>query len=200
MANGFDRSPQFSVTTLVEPLDKALKEIQIFDPQIVLLDMDSLRRGDALGIALATRRAHPNLVIIFMSERDTTAMAKEGMVSALYHHSYWLREPGREATTVLHEISRAYGGAKQIDESLLETTLTESHHHGLLSPQQHRVLRLMASGLSNSAIGQECQISTKAAERTIAMAAKLLGIDSSSPRINPRVMTSITYLKVMSFM
>lgn len=200
IAQGFRKCSDSSVTSEVRSLDKALAEVATFNPQVVLFDMDSLRRIDALASALVMRREHQDLTIIFMSERDTPAIAKEGMVSALYHHAYWLRQPSREPTIVLHEIFRVLAGANQLSESLLEDALSESHHQGLLSPQQHRVMRLMASGLSNSAIGNACHISTKAVERTIATASKLLGVQAASPDINPRVMAAMTYLKVMSFM
>lgn len=200
ISQGFNKTSDLSVASMVRSLDNALTEVSTFNPQVVLFDMDSLRRNDALAVALGMRREYQNLAIIFMSERDMSAMAKEGMVSALYHHAYWLRQPSREPTIVLHEIYRALAGANQLSESLLEDALSESHHQGLLSPQQHRVMRLMASGLSNSAIGYECHISTKAVERTIAKASKLLGVPSASPIINPRVMAVMTYLKVMSFM
>ena len=199
ISQGFCNCSDCLVTSIVRSLDNALPTIATFNPQVVLFDMDSLRRNDALAIALTIRRDHRDLTIIFMSERDTTAMAKEGMVSALYHHAYWLRQPSREAKIVLGEISRVLVGANQLSESLLEDALKESHHQGLLAPQQHRVMRLMASGLSNSAIGLECHISTKAVERTIAKALNLLGVQSTSPNINPRVMAAMTYLKVMSF-
>lgn len=199
IAQGFCKCSDFSVTSEVRSLDNALKEVGTFNPQVVLFDMDSLRRNDALTTALVMRREHQDLAIIFMSGRDMSAMVKEGMVSALYHHAYWLHKPEREATVVLREISRVLAGANQLSESLLEDALNDSHHHGLLSPQQHRVMRLMASGLSNSAIGKECQISAKAAERTIATASRLLGVQSASTNINPRVMAAMTYLKVMYF-
>jgi DNA-binding NarL/FixJ family response regulator len=77
---------------------------------------------------------------------------------------------------VLTELESVYKGRAQLDSSLLEEALTESNYQGLLSPQQHRVMRLMASGMSNAAIGRECGISAKAVERTIAAASTLLDV------------------------
>jgi len=57
----------------------------------------------------------------------------------------------------------------------------------------------MSTGLSNAAIGRQCGISTKAVERTIAAASKLLNVEAASAETNHRVNAAMKYLKAMSF-
>ena len=199
IAKGFDDAKDFKVQTSVVPSEESLSGLKSFDPDVVLINMDSLRRSDALTSALAIRGESPNRVIIFMSERENPALAKEGLVSALYTHAYWLNKPCRDPYTVLKEIERAYEGGATLDPSLLEAALTEHNYQGLLSPQQHRVMRLMSTGLSNAAIGRQCGITTKAVERTIAAASKLLNVEAASPETNHRVNAAMKYLRAMSF-
>lgn len=199
IAKGFDESKEFDVKTLVVASEESLSGIKSFDPDVVLINMDSLRRSDALATALTIRNESPDRVIIFISERDNPSMAKEGMVSALYTHAYWLNKPCREPSVVLKEIERAFKGGATIDPSLLEEALNEHNYQGLLSPQQHRVMRLMSTGLSNAAIGVKCGITTKAVERTIAAASKLLNVEAASPETNHRVNAAMKYLRAMSF-
>ncbi len=199
IAKGFEESKEYSLKTMVLTQEEALGAIPDFKPDVVLFDMDSLRRTDALTAALGIRTTYPDLVIIFISERDNPAIAKEGLVSAMYTHGYWLNRPCREPAIVLGEIARALEGGKQLSTSLLEDVLTEHTYQGLLSPQQHRVMRLMSAGLSNAAIGVECKITTKAVERTIAAASKLLHVEPASPKTNHRVNATMKYLRAMSY-
>jgi DNA-binding NarL/FixJ family response regulator len=199
IAKGFDEAKDVDVETLVIPSEESLAGLKNFDPDVVLVNMDSLRRSDALTSALAIRGESPSRVIIFMSERENPAIAKEGLVSALYTHAYWLNKPCRDPRTVIAEIERAYEGGVSVDATLLEAVLTEHNYQGLLSPQQHRVMRLMSTGLSNAAIGRQCGITTKAVERTIASASKLLNVEAASAETNHRVNAAMKYLKAMSF-
>jgi DNA-binding NarL/FixJ family response regulator len=199
IAAGFEKCETYSVvakTASVFDHNDALLELA---PDVVLIDMDSLRRSDAMTAALAIRKENKALTIIFMSERDNPALAKEGLLAALYEHSYWLNKPFREPKIVLGEIERAISKGISVDETLLETIVNEAAYHGLLSPQQHRVMRLMTNGLSNAAIARQCGLTEKAVERTIATASNLLNVEPASPDTNRRVNAVMTYLRAMSF-
>lgn len=199
IAKGFESSTEFDVNAIVVSTDNYIENAQKFSPDIILIDMDSLRRTDALSSALELRKTFPEVPVIFMSERDNPVLTKEGLVAALFHNCYWLNKPCRSPKIVLTELEAAYKGKAQLDSSLLEEALSESNYQGLLSPQQHRVMRLMAAGMSNAAIGRECGISAKAVERTIAAASNLLDVEPASELTNRRVTAAMKYLRAMSF-
>ena len=199
IVKGFDDCPDFDVETKLVSTDEAKETAKTFKPDVILVDMDSLRRTDALQTALDMRKGASKRVIIFMSERENPAFAKEGILAALHQNSYWLNKPCRDPKIVLREITRAYEGGAQLNQSLLEDALTESNYRGSLSPQQHRVMRLMASGLSNAAIGEQCGITAKAVERTISTASKILNVEPASALTNHRVNAAMKYLRAMNF-
>lgn len=199
IAKGFEESGDYSIKAEVVSTDNFLEKAEKFGPDLILIDMDSLRRTDALSSALELRQNFEDVPVIFMSERDNPTLTKEGLVAALYNNCYWLNKPCRSPKIVLAELESAYKGKAQLDSSLLEQALTESNYQGLLSPQQHRVMRLMSAGLSNAAIGRECGISAKAVERTIASASNLLDVEPASELSNRRVTAAMKYLRAMSF-
>ena len=87
---------------------------------------------------------------------------------------------------------------------LSHSPLQESHLQeieveqlGELSPQQHRAMRLMSQGHSNSSIAEQCNISAKAAERTIAAASRILKVEPSSRETNHRVHAAMKYQAAM---
>ena len=199
IAKGFESAPGYEVSALVVATDNYIDKAAKFEAEIILIDMDSLRRTDALVSALELRKTFPKIPVIFMSERENPILTKEGLVAALFNNCYWLNKPCRSPQLVLAELESVFKGKAQLDSSLLEEALTESNYQGLLSPQQHRVMRLMAAGMSNAAIGKACGISAKAVERTIAAASGLLDVEPASELTNRRVTAAMKYLRAMSF-
>jgi len=185
-------------TKVVDPHNLA-QEFNEFQPQVVVLDVDSLRHTSALQIALDIREQDPDRVIVFMSEASNPILVKEGMLSPLWSNAYWVNQPSRFPALVYPEILRAFEGKMQVSHEVLTAAMVETKHLGLLSPQQHRVMRLVSLGASNAKIARDCRLTVKAVERTIAAASKILGVEPSSPDNNHRVNASNMYRRVMLF-
>jgi DNA-binding NarL/FixJ family response regulator len=188
-----------SLKTRVIDADAVTSELTEFNPQVVVLDIDSLRHAAALRLALDIREKNPDQIIVFMSEGANPVLVKEGILSALWSNAYWLNQPSRYPALVYPEILRAFNGKKQVSSEVLEAAVAETKHLGLLSPQQHRVMRLVSTGASNSRIAAECRLTVKAVERTIAAASKLLDVEPSSPETNHRVNAANKYHQIMLF-
>jgi len=199
IARGFSEESNGTLDTQVLDSDTALEKICEFQPDVAILDLDSMRKVDALTIALDIRKSLPDQVIIFMAGKANPIFVREGMLSALWDRAYWLNEPSRSPAIVLSEILRAYNGLQQIRPSFLEAAITETNFAGLLSPHQHRVMRLMALGGSNSEIAKECNVSEKAVERTVSAASKLLEVIPASSATNHRVNAANKYLKALFY-
>jgi DNA-binding NarL/FixJ family response regulator len=187
------------VDTVVIDSDEIASSMQNFRPNAVIVDVDSLLYADSLSIAIAIREIDSEQVIIFMSERTNPILVNEGMVAALWNRAYWINQPSRNPAMVVPEIVRAFNSPQRAKTSMLKNAIKDSTQFGLLSPQQHRVMRLMAMGGSNSAIAQECNLTVKAVERTIASASKLLEVDSASEDTNHRVKAAMRYATLMLF-
>ncbi|MBC7463792.1 MAG: response regulator transcription factor [Actinobacteria bacterium] len=175
------------------------QELSDFKPEVVVLDIDSLRHSAALQIALDILDQNPDQIIVLMSEGANPIMVKEGMLSALWSNAYWLNQPSRYPELVYPEILRAFNGKKQLSTEILEAAVLESKHLGLLSPQQHRVMRLVSLGASNAKIARDCRLTVKAVERTIAAASKSMDVEPSSPDTNHRVNAANMYGRLMHF-
>ena len=199
IARGFAEESNETLDTQVVDSELALEKILEFQPDVAILDLDSMRRVDALTIALKIRKLLPNQVIIFMAGKANPIFVREGMLSALWDRAYWLNEPSRNPSVVLSEILRAFNGLQQIRPSFLEAAIDETNFAGLLSPHQHRVMRLMALGGSNAEIARECKVSEKAVERTISAASKLLEVIPASTATNHRVNAANKYLRALFY-
>ena len=199
IAKGFDDDTNSHLETKVVDFAHAIEHVKTFKPDVILFDMDSLRKIDALNVAVEIRKLIPTQFVIFMAEHANPVLVREGIISALWDRAFWLNEPTRNPSTVLAEILRAFNGKQQLHPSFLEAAVTENTYYGLLSPQQHRVMRLMAVGGSNHEISVECNISEKAVERTISAASKLLEVEPASPETNHRVNAANKYLRAVYY-
>lgn len=185
--------------SLVIDTDEIESSLPTFKPDVVILDVDSLRHANALDVAIGIREQNPDQVIMFSSDRSNPVLVKEGIVAALWSRAYWLNQPSKNPNLVLSEIQRAFSGNKPLNPQVLESAASETSHVGRLSPQQHRVMRLMSMGASNAKIGRECKMTTKAVERTISAASRLLEVEASSPDVNHRVLAALTYRRAVLF-
>ena len=131
---------------------------------------DSLRHSNALGVAISVREQYPHQVIVFSSDRANPVLVREGMVAALWSRAYWLNQPTKHHAYVLPEIPWAFHGKKPLNSRVLEHAASQTSHAGSLTPQPHRVMRLVSLGASNAKIARDCKMTPKAVERTIATA------------------------------
>lgn len=185
--------------SLVIDTDEIDATLTSYKPDVVILDVDSLRYANALDAAIGIRKLEPDQVIMFSSDRSSPVLVREGIVAALWSRAYWLNQPSKNPTLVLPEIQRAFSGKKPLNPHVLESAANETSHMGRLSPQQHRVMRLMSLGASNAKIGRECNMTTKAVERTISTTSKLLEVEPSSADTNHRVLAAMTYRRIVLF-
>lgn len=199
IAKLFQNESNSKLDSLVIDTDEVSASMQSYKPDVVILDVDSLRYSNALDVAIGIRENNTDQVIMFSSDRANPVLVKEGIVAALWSRAYWLNQPSKNPDLVLPEIQRAFNGNKHLNPLVLETAASETSHLGRLSPQQHRVMRLMALGASNVRIGRECKMTTKAVERTISAASKLLEVEASSPDTNHRVKAAMAYRRVVLF-
>ena len=197
---GIFRSEDFpNLSTIIVDLAEVSKVLKSFEPDVVVVDVDSLRHIGAINVAIEIRAVNPEQVIIFGSDHPNPILVKEGLMAALWSRAYWLNEPSKNPGVILQEIRRAFSGSKSLNPEVLQTALSESRHMARLTPQQHRVMRLLSDGFSNSKIAIECGITAKAVERTIAAAARILEVTSSTEDFNHRVKAANAYRRSMLF-
>lgn len=185
--------------SLVIDTDEIMESLATFNPDVVILDVDSLHYANAVDAAVGIRERNPNQVIMFSSDRSNPILVKEGIVAALWSRAYWLNQPSKNPSLVLPEIQRAFNGKMPLNPHVLEMAANETSHMGRLTPQQHRVMRLMSLGASNAKIARVCKMTPKAVERTISAASKLLDVEASSPDTNHRVLAAMTYRRTVLY-
>lgn len=168
----------FTVAASVSSAADALAASQQSKAEVALLDLDLGPGPTGIDIAIALRRENPRIGIVFLTSFLDPRFSRAESTSLPKGSRYITKQD--------------LGGLSKVASTLLQakfqplTPSSEGPKASPLSDQQISVLKLVASGLSNSEIAKKLSVSEKAVEHLITRTAKTLGI-SREGNLNLRV-------------
>lgn len=146
-----------SIATAVTAVDQ-------YQPDVVLLD---LRLPDGMGFEACRRilRQHPNMRILVLTSMDDAKLVDEAIRAGA--HGYLLKEIN--AQTLIHSIHEVAAGKSVLDPSVTARVLQLVKENSTggesaldqLSPQEKRVLALIAEGRTNKEVAQALGLAEK---------------------------------------
>jgi DNA-binding NarL/FixJ family response regulator len=171
----------FLVRTAAD-VSHARREIESFDPDMLLLDVSLGEGPTGIHLAHAMRLARPDIaILVFTSQTDVTRATTDGLALP----------PGVGLLSKHLVNDEAY--LIEAMESVLreQAELVIEQHEGedvfaFLGVNGSRTLRLLAEGYDNEEIARRCGVSRKTVERWIEHVYRDLGIDTKG-LLNPRV-------------
>jgi DNA-binding NarL/FixJ family response regulator len=168
-------------------------------PDAVVLDlrMPPSFTDEGLVVAEQLRGRFPALGVLVLSTYAEVSYAARLLQSGTRHVGYLLKDRVEDSDALLDALRRIVSGESVVDPDivsrLLGRTRTTSAVDSLTAREQ-AVLRAMAEGRSNAAIGKELFLSAKTVETHIAAVFAKLGLPPSSDD-NRRVLAVLTYLR-----
>jgi DNA-binding NarL/FixJ family response regulator len=168
-------------------------------PDAVVLDlrMPPTFTDEGLVAAERLRARHPALGILVLSTYAEVAYAARLLSSGPRHVGYLLKDRVEDSDALLDALQRIVDGESVVDPDIVARLLGRSRAGsalGSLTAREQDVLRAMAEGRSNAAIGKELFLSAKTVETHIAAVFTKLGLPQSSDD-NRRVLAVLTYLR-----
>lgn len=168
----------------------ALAQLDEFDPDALVTDIDLGERPDGAELAMIVRKRSPHVAIVFLTNFPQAASAPRivaSMPDAIFVHKGSL-ESGSELTdavdAALRRTQQRVSAAKHpADEQL-----------AMLTRSQLETLSMLAEGLSNAEIARRSGRSVRAVERLLTRMFEALGVNSN-PAINPRVAAATRYVR-----
>jgi DNA-binding NarL/FixJ family response regulator len=161
---------------------QARREIDAFDPDMLLLDVSLGEGPTGIHLAHAMRLSRPDIaILVFTRHTDMSSAATDGLalppgVGILRKHLVSDETYLIEAMeTVLREQSTLVEEDKRADDVF-----------AFLGVNGSRALRLLAEGYDNDEIARRCGVSRKTVERWIEQIYRDLGINTKGT-LNPRV-------------
>lgn len=171
----------FTVRTAVD-VAQARREIEAFDPDVLLLDVSLGEGPTGIHLAHAMRLSRPDIaILVFTGHSDIASVTTDGLalppgVGLLRKH---LVSDKAYLIEALEKVLREEGNLVKKEEEAEDV-------FAFLGFNGSRALRMLAAGYDNEEIALRCTVSRKTVERWIEQVYRDLGIDTKGS-LNPRV-------------
>ncbi len=181
-ANGF-------LVRQAESASSARTELDDFDPDAALLDIMLGDGPSGLALGHLIVREYPGVAVLFLT-RYPTAEAAGLSHQHLPAGCGFLRKD--RIADVAYLIEAIEGTLRDRPDGYRQD-LAEDSRLRMLTPNQNAVLRMVAQGLTNSAIAHRRGTSESAVEQVLASVFRNLGLDHGAD-VNPRIQAARIYI------
>jgi DNA-binding NarL/FixJ family response regulator len=195
-----ETDPDIEVAAVCDDLDSLLAAVEAEHPDVVVTDIRMPPDNSDEGIQAAERlrATDPEVGVVVLSQYATPSYALALLEGGSAGRSYLLKERLLEPEQLVSAIRAVAGGGSVIDPKVVEALVAEdargegSPIQGLTT-RERDVLREMASGKSNAAIGESLFLAERSVEKVIHSIFLKLGL-TWEPSVNKRVKAVILYL------
>ena len=165
----------------VASVNQALAEIEEFDPNVVVTDLDLGPGPDGADLLNKIEEERPWTGMVVLTAHASPELAVHGGRSIPEGATYLVKS----------QISSASSLKAAIEESIAHPGLNakavkNSDDQYMVSSMQGEILRMIADGLSNAAIARERNVTLRAAEALVQRTFTALGV-KGNPDVNSRV-------------
>jgi DNA-binding NarL/FixJ family response regulator len=195
-----ETDPDIEVAAECGDLDSLLAAVEAEHPDVVVTDirMPPGNTDEGIQAAERLRTTDPDVGVVVLSQYASPSYALALLEGGSAGRSYLLKERVQEPEQLVSAIRAVAGGGSVIDPKVVEALVAEdargegSPIHGLTA-RERDVLREMAAGKSNAAIGESLFLAERSVEKVIHSIFLKLGL-SWEPSVNKRVKAVILYL------
>jgi DNA-binding NarL/FixJ family response regulator len=195
-----ETQPDLEIVAVCEDLDGLLTAVDAERPDVVITDI-RMPPGDAdegIRAAERIRETHPDTGVVVLSQYATPSYALELLESGSARRAYLLKERVQDLDHLVSAIRSVAEGGSVIDPKVVEALVAENARGegsrlSQLTPRERDVLREMAAGKSNAAIGESLFLAERSVEKVIHAIFLKLGLTWEAA-VHKRVKAVILYL------
>jgi DNA-binding NarL/FixJ family response regulator len=195
-----ETDPELEVAAVCSDLDSLLSAVEAEHPDVVVTDIRMPPGNSDEGIQAADRlrTTHPTVGVVVLSQYATPTFALALLEGGSAGRAYLLKERVQEPDQLVSAIRAVAAGGSVIDPKVVEALVAEdARGEGSplksLTERERDVLREMAAGKSNAAIGESLFLAERSIEKVIHSVFLKLGL-TWEPSVNKRVKAVILYL------
>jgi DNA-binding NarL/FixJ family response regulator len=192
--------PDLDIVAVCSDLDSLMAAVETEHPDVVVTDirMPPSRSDEGITAAARLRQTHPEIGVVVLSQYAEPAYALVLLEGGSARRAYLLKERVDDVQQLAGAIRAVAGGGSVIDPKVVETliadrTRTQPSPLDELTPRERDVLREMATGKNNAAIGQTLFLGERSVEKVIHSIFQKLGV-AWEKEIHTRVKAVIMYL------
>lgn len=195
-----ETQPDVEVAAVCGDLDSLLAAVETERPNVVVTDI-RMPPGDAdegIQAAKRLRATDPHIGVVVLSQYASPTYALALLESGSAGRSYLLKERVQDVEQLVSAIRTVAGGGSMIDPKVVEALVAENARGEesplkQLTPRERDVLREMAAGKNNAAIGESLFLGERSVEKVIHSIFLKLGL-TWEPSVHKRVKAVILYL------
>jgi DNA-binding NarL/FixJ family response regulator len=195
-----EADPELEVAAVCGDLDTLLAAVETEQPDVVVTDIRMPPGNSDEGIQAAERlrTTNPDIGVVVLSQYATPSYALALLEGGSAGRSYLLKERVQDPGELVAAINAVANGGSVIDPKVVEALVAEDARGEQsplksLSARERDVLREMAAGKSNAAIGESLFLAERSVEKVIHSIFLKLGL-TFEESVNKRVKAVILYL------
>ena len=195
-----DSQPDIEVVAACDDLDSLLAAVEAERPDVVVtvIRMPPDNADEGIQAAKRLRETHPEIGVVVLSQYATPSYALALLESGSAGRSYLLKERVQDVEQLVSAIRTVEEGGSVIDPKVVEALVAENARGEgspvqQLTPRERDVLREMAAGKSNAAIGESLFLAERSVEKVIHSIFLKLGL-TWEESVHKRVKAVILYL------
>jgi len=195
-----EADPELEVVAVCGDLESLFAAVEAERPDVVVTDIRMPPGDSDEGIQAADRlrTTHPDVGVVVLSQYATPSYALALLEAGSAGRSYLLKERVQEPDQLVSAVRTVAGGGSVIDPKVVEALVAvdargERSPLKTLTPREIDVLREMAAGKSNAAIGKSLYLAERSVEKVIHSIFSKLGLTWESS-VNKRVKAVLLFL------
>jgi DNA-binding NarL/FixJ family response regulator len=178
--------------------DDLMLKVRSYTPDVAVVDvrMPPTRTDDGLRAAARIREQYPGTAVLVLSQHLEPAYLLELVGDDATGIGYLLQDRARDVREFVDALERVAAGGTAFDPEVVKVLVSGGRKQDALSElteREQEVLRLIAEGRSNKAIGKELYLSSRAVERVVASIFQRLQLPESEDD-NRRVLAVLAML------
>ena len=187
--------PSVTVSVVAAGAQEARARIAPGAVDVALLDVD-LPDGNGVALGVQLRRRDPDVAVMLLSAQDVLALLLDMPADVRRGWSYLSKSSALSTADLVRALHATAEGRTVLDAELVRRARPRrASSLEQLSPRQREVLRLVATGMSNSAVGAELGISTHSVENHLSGIYTMLHLPADQ---NPRVAAVLRFIEETS--
>jgi DNA-binding NarL/FixJ family response regulator len=195
-----ETQPDLEIAAVCDDLDSLLAAVATERPDVVVTDirMPPGNADEGIQAAERLRVTDPNVGVVVLSQYANPSYALALLESGSARRAYLLKERVQEPEQLISAIRAVAEGGSVIDPKVVESLVAENargdeSRFNQLTPRERDVLREMAAGKSNAAIGESLFLAERSVEKVIHSIFLKLGLTWEAD-VHKRVKAVILYL------
>lgn len=198
LCNLLNQFPRSQVSARIVDWQDTVRAVQIFNPDIIFLDLNSIQLKVAFEVATKIKKLSPFVKLAYVDNSPPPHLLGDLHVTALSGFSYWINTSlfaRADIASLLDAFRRIMTGDIDMPETLKSIFSSDVDFLTDLSDQQRLVIDLLAQGYSNKEIARISHLKVKTVERSIARSTQILGVHKADRECNKRILLVLEYLR-----